>query len=139
MKLFFDTNVVLDLLAAREPFFRDACLVHSLCARGAHEGIVADFTFCTIAYVLRREKTVEEMRAALRGIHDILSVVPVGPRAIADAIASFRGDFEDEVQLRSALAAGADAILTRDKAGFSHAPIPVMTPTEFLGSASPSR
>ena len=58
MKLFFDTNVVLDLLAAREPFFRDACLVHSLCARGVHEGLVADFTFCTIAYVLRREKTV---------------------------------------------------------------------------------
>ena len=50
MKLFFDTNVVLDLLAAREPFFRDACLVHSLCARGVHEGLVADFTFCTIAY-----------------------------------------------------------------------------------------
>lgn len=79
MKLFFDTNVVLDLLAAREPFFRDSCLVHSLCARGVHEGLVADFTFCTIAYVLRKGKSVEEMRAALRGIHDILTVVPVGP------------------------------------------------------------
>ncbi len=135
MKLFFDTNVVLDLLAGREPFFRDSCRVHSLCARGIHEGLVADFTFCTIAYVLRREKTVEEMRKTLRGIQDILSVVPVGPRAITDAIAFFRGDFEDEVQLRAALAAGADAILTRDKVGFANATIPVMTPTEFLDSS----
>lgn len=65
-----------------------------------------------------------------------LSIVPVGPQAIADAIVNFTDDFEDEVQYRSALAARADIIVTRDKTGFGNAEIPVMTPAEFLSKCA---
>lgn len=53
---------------------------------------------------------------------------------VYDAIANFAEDFEDEVQYRAALAAGADIIVTRDKPGFVNAAIPVMSPTELLRS-----
>ena len=132
MKLYLDTNILLDMVSRREPFCRASTRVYLLCAEKVHEGLAADFTFCTIAYVLRREKSAAEMRSALRSINDVLAVVPVGPKAIAEAIANFRTDFEDEVQFRAALAAGADVIITRDKDGFANATIPVMTPTEFL-------
>ena len=132
MKLFLDTNVLIDVVARREPFFRSSCRVLSLCTRGGHEGLVADFTFCTIAYVLRKETNVEEVRKPMQSLGQMLKVMPVGPLIIADAIANFTSDFEDEVQRLCAENNGADVIITRDKDGFANVSIPVMTPTEFL-------
>ena len=42
------------------------------------------------------------------------------------------GDLEDNVSLACALAAGLDAIVTRDPRGFSGSPIPVLSPTDLL-------
>jgi hypothetical protein len=41
-------------------------------------------------------------------------------------------DFEDNLQVECAVAAGLDAIVTRDSAGFEGSPIPVLTPTELI-------
>ncbi len=41
-------------------------------------------------------------------------------------------DFEDAVQLAAAMASGLDAIVTRNGDDYTLAPIPILTPTEFL-------
>jgi len=74
----------------------------------------------------------DSLRNVLDNLQKHLLIVPVGPQAIADAIANFTNDFEDEVQYRAALAAHADILVTRDKDGFVNATMPVMTPAEFL-------
>ena len=87
-----------------------------------------------MVYLVRKQLNRSQLRSMLDNLQKHLSIVPVGPQAIADAIANFAEDFEDEVQYRAALAAGADIIVTRDKPGFVNAAIPVMSPTELLRS-----
>ena len=57
MRAFIDTNVIVDVVAKREPFFADSQAILALCAIGEIEGVVSDLTFCNVAYVLRRKST----------------------------------------------------------------------------------
>jgi predicted nucleic acid-binding protein len=43
-----------------------------------------------------------------------------------------RGSFEDCVQMAAARRAGADLVVTRDRAGFAAGPVPALTPAELL-------
>ena len=53
MKLFIDTNVVIDVIASREPFFASRA-VFNLCESGKTDGQISVLTFCTVSYVLRK-------------------------------------------------------------------------------------
>ena len=53
MKLFLDTNAVIDVIAGREPFPADSQAVLNLCERGKAEVSVSTLTFCMVAYILR--------------------------------------------------------------------------------------
>ena len=63
--------------------------------------MAADLTFCTVAYVMRSLLREDRLRVVLRTLLKYVSVVPVGAKAISDAIENFASDFEDEVQLRA--------------------------------------
>lgn len=132
MTVFFDTNVPLDIIARRMPFMDDSRTVVSMSGIGDVKGVATDMTFCTIAYIMRKSLRGEQLRGVLQTLHKYISIVPVNDNVMTEAIDSFVGDFEDEVQYRAALAAGADVIITRNKEDFSNSSIPVMTPTEFL-------
>lgn len=54
MKLFLDTNVVLDVLARRAPWERDAATLFSLIEAGRANGFVAPHGLATIHYLLRK-------------------------------------------------------------------------------------
>ena len=54
MKVFLDTNVILDVLAGRHPFFVDSQRVMTFCERNSGTGMASVLTFCTVAYVLQR-------------------------------------------------------------------------------------
>ena len=133
MNIFIDTNVLVDVVSMRVPFFYDSYRGFARGSNGAgNRLLVSDLAICTMAYLVRKQMDGDLLRSVLDNLQKHLSIVPVGPRAIADAIANFTKDFEDEVQYRAALAAHADILVTRDKDGFVNAAIPVMTPAEFL-------
>jgi predicted nucleic acid-binding protein len=54
MKLFIDTNVVIDVIASREPFVFDSRAIFNLCESGKADGQISALTFCTVSYVLRK-------------------------------------------------------------------------------------
>ena len=132
IKLFLDTNVVLDVLAAREPFLADSLIVFSLCESGEAEGCASALTFCTVSYILRKFVTPVTMRGKLRDLRNVLMPVELSASLLDMAMASSLPDFEDAVQFYSAVQSGADYIISRDKRHFPQDSIPVLTPTEFL-------
>lgn len=132
MRAFIDTNVIVDVVAKREPFFADSQAVLALCATGDLEGIVSDLTFCNVAYVLRKALGNAQLRNGLRVLKNHLTVVPIGEVAITAALESETTDFEDAVQLEAALANQADVIVTRNVRHFNNSPIMVCTPSELL-------
>ena len=132
MRAFIDTNVIVDVVAKREPFFADSQAVLALCATGELEGIVSDLTFCNVAYVLRKSLGNIKLRNGLRVLKNHLTIVPIGEDAITAALESETTDFEDAVQLEAARTNQADVIVTRNVRHFGNSPIRICTPSELL-------
>lgn len=132
MRVFLDTNVLIDYAAQRPPFCQAANAIFQL-ARMKHIEICASsLTFVTMVYVLRKQVTKEDMYRCLRGITSLVSVTEVGQLEIYSAIRAEWNDFEDAVQYYSSLPGTIDAIITRNKKDFESSDIPLMTPEEFL-------
>ena len=132
MRAFLDTNVIIDVLAAREPFFRDSQRVVDYCERHSGSGFLSSLTFCTVAYVLRKSVGREELPTKLKTLRKIFGVLSVTAGSVDWAIDSPMSDFEDAMQYESAFAAKMDMIVTRDKSGFAGAEMPVLSPSEFV-------
>ena len=132
MKLFLDTNVVIDVIAAREPFVADSTAVFNLCETGKVEGIISALTLCTISYILRKYVTPGTMRTKLQQFRNVLTPVDLSVSLLDKALASSISDFEDAVQFYTAVYSEADYIITRNAKHFPSNHIPVLSPTDYL-------
>lgn len=132
MKVFLDTNVLIDYAAQRPPFCQAANAIFQL-ARMKHIEICASsLSFVTMVYVLRKQVTKEDLYRCLRGITSYVFITEVGQLEIHSAIRAEWNDFEDAVQYYSSLPKKIEAIITRNKKDFKSSNIPLMTPEDFL-------
>ena len=135
MKVFFDTNVLIDVLAKREPFYTDSASLWTLAERRAIEGLVSAISFTNIYYIVRRLSQLKQARRALVLLRDTFTPVACDADIIRRAIDAPFKDFEDAVQHMSAVQAGAACLVSRNPDHFSSAEeVPVLTPSEFLAA-----
>jgi predicted nucleic acid-binding protein len=85
MKLFIDTNVVVDYLSQRQPFFKDAEKIFLL-SKGKYELCISSLSFTTIYYILHKLKDKEELLSLLDDLQNIMNVLPVDGEIINQAI-----------------------------------------------------
>ena len=132
-KLFLDTNIVIDLLDKREPFWHDAMTLFSLAYNKQVQLIVSPITFAIVSYLLRKHEE-ETLRSLLSTFRQLAHVSTTDELVVDDSLASEFKDFEDAMQYYTALRAKATAIITRNGDDFKSSQIPVMTASEFLAS-----
>lgn len=132
-RLFLDTNIVVDLLAKREPFYKDAVRLFTMAYNKQVELVVAPISYTTASYLLRHHGS-EGVRNLLANFRQLSHVATTDERVIDDSIASLFADFEDAVQYYTALKVKADVIITRNVDDFALAKLPVMTAAEYLAS-----
>jgi hypothetical protein len=72
-----------------------------------------------------------DAHAAVRVCLQTLEIIPTDRAALEAAQARAGSDFEDNLQIASAVHAGADALVTRDPRGFTGSPIPVLSPADL--------
>ena len=137
LRLFLDTNVLLDVLMRREPFYGSSARVWTLAETGTHHGFVSAVSFIDVYHLLRKHGGDDRAHQSLHLIRSVFRPVEVDTRLLDEALAvsggDFEdGDFEDTVQLRSALRCGADYLVTRDRDGFQSAPVSIVTADELL-------
>lgn len=132
MRLFLDTNVALDVLARREPWFHDSATVLSLLESDEFDGIVAAHSITTLHYLCSRELGRDRATSALIDLLKLVSVAPLDQDMILKAIALGWPDVEDAIQMLSADHAGADFLVTRNASDFKSSSVPVVTPSELL-------
>ena len=111
---FVDTDIVLDLLARREPFYEAAARLFSLAETGNISLSVSSLTFANLFYILRKQVSAKHAHEALRNFKQLVTVLPVDDATIEQALKAGFTDFEDAIQYFSALAAGCTALLTRN-------------------------
>ena len=132
MKLFVDTNVLLDVLARRIPWVQDSAALLSRIDTGPVRGFVAAHTFPTLHYLLSKYQGREKASAVLVELIDIVEIVPVDRSIIQEGFALGWRDFEDALQAACALRIGVDYFVTRNPRDFAALSIPVVSPPEVL-------
>lgn len=133
MKVLLDTNVVLDAVAAREPWNSAAQKIVLLTAEGEIEGFITANCLTDIYYIARKSLSDIDAREALRSIFHVFGVVDLCGTDCQAALDLPMDDYEDAVATICARKAGVQSIVTRDE-GFikSASRPPAMLPQDFL-------
>ena len=134
MRVLFDTNVALDLLLDREPFAADAERLLSLSDLGDLDGVLCADALTTVDYIAAKSLGTATTRRLLAELLRICVIVPVDRGVLESALRLDFPDVEHAVVHEAARAAGAEAIVTRDTAGFSRGSIPAVEPVELLST-----
>ena len=133
MKLLIDTNVVLDVLLRREPFFRTAAEVLNLTQRDEVREYVSASAITDIYYIANKQmKDCDAVRDLLKRLLMVVSVVAVSEREIQNALNLAWGDFEDSVQYSVALLNEMDGIVTRNPSDYQEANMRIWLPEQAL-------
>jgi len=134
-KLFIDTNIVIDLLAKRKPFYDEAAMLFTLADKQKIRLSVSALTFTNTNYILLQSKKPEEAKLILRKLKLIVQVLSLDEKIVGLSLNDndFK-DYEDALQYFTALENGVDAIITRNLKNFQKAKLPVMTASQFLKS-----
>ncbi len=134
MRVLIDTNVLLDVLMGRQPYFDIADQIIKLCSNKIIEGYMAAHTVPDMFYILRKSMSDEERREALKYMCQIVRVEGIDSYKIFSAIDNRDfSDLEDCIQEECAVAISADYIVTRNVKDFAASRIPAIMPDAFLG------
>lgn len=133
MNVFIDTNILIDLLAKREPFYQNAARISALNKQKKIKGFIAAQSFADIFYILRKDYSEEIRRRSLTDLIKVFSVVSLDAIKIKSALqnTAFR-DFEDCLQAECAAACHADYIVTRNVEDFADGKVKAITPEELI-------
>ena len=136
MKVFVDTNVLLDVLAQRKPFHSEAERVWSLAESGRIDGYVSAISFNNCYYIIHKYAGRRSAEKSIRLLRDIFSPVDLTAQVLGQAIDAGFSDFEDAIQFHSAVHARVACIITRSQDHFPRTPISILSPAEFLAAYS---
>ena len=133
MKLLIDTNVILDILRKREPFFEDSYQAIRTAIDNNDECNISVTAATDIFYILRKAlQSAEQAKEYLGSLARLAEFTDVLAVDALDALSSEVADYEDAVVEAVADRIGADYILTRNIKDYLNAKIPAVTPTELL-------
>ncbi len=132
-RVLVDTDVILDLLLGRQPFYPSASRLFVAFQKGRLEGHVSSLAFSNLFYLLRKEEGGgPEAIAILRKLRLVTRVLTVNERIIDLALASTFADFEDAIQYFAAAEWKLEAIVTRNRRDYKASKIAVVNAEECL-------
>ena len=139
MNVLIDTNVAIDVLTQREPFFKHSQLVLLASEQKYINGFISASSITDIFYIIN--KCIKDKKATRELIkkHFIgtIKIATVDSNIIFEALDTEWDDFEDCVQYIVGESISADYIVTRNPKDFENANIKVVTPEEFLNIIAP--
>lgn len=131
MKVLLDTNVILDVWLAREPFWRDSASVLAKAETRKIEGWISPTTITTLHYLGRKAIGEKKTRELIRKLIKICKVGKMSKETFSRALESGVSDFEDAVIESVAIGCGIDVIATRNISDFRKSQIPAKEPSEI--------
>jgi predicted nucleic acid-binding protein len=134
-RIFLDTNILIDLLSRRIPFYEEAALLFSMADKKQIELFVSSLTIANTSYVLLRQMDPSKAKSVLGKLRLILGILPLDDKIIGLTLNddTFQ-DFEDGLQYFTALENGMDLILSRNLKDFRNSRLPVLTARQFIES-----
>lgn len=138
MKILLDTNIIVDILSQRSPFFEDSFNLLNTIYDQNHIPCVSASAVTDIVYILR--KYITDKKKLLDTVKDFLKLVAILPttqHTVSSAFLLNFDDYEDAVQLQVAIENKISRIITRNQKDFRSHIVATQTPKEFLQEQEP--
>lgn len=130
MKVFVDTNVLVDFVCRRAPFADAAKLLFAHGFLGEYALKVSALSFVNSIYISKKYKV--DVKPYLRRISTFVEVVDLSGDVVVEMLSSEWKDYEDACQNEAAVLSCCDCIVTRNKKDFLESLVPVYTVEEFF-------
>lgn len=131
MKVLIDTNILLDVLTDREPFYENSAVVWSLSEKNIIEGFISAISVNNVYYITKKlndEKTAGSLVDKILKDFKIISLT----HEILKLARTKKGDYEDLIQYFSALQNGCDYLTTRNLKDFPKKGIEIIEPSSLI-------
>jgi predicted nucleic acid-binding protein len=132
MRVFVDTNVVLDVLCDRQPFAGPAKALFTKIESGEIQASLSATTFTTIFYLARKQLGTDAAREAVSNLLRLFDICAVDGLILETALHRPFKDLEDAVQDVTAATAGISVIITRNGRDFALSERTIIDPESFL-------
>lgn len=131
--LFVDTNILIDLIADRQPFSKFAIELFELAEKKRVRLYTSSHSYATTHYLLKKYLSEKELREILLSLLDFVTIIPIDFAVIKKSLLSQHKDFEDAIQIFAAnTITTLDFIVTRNLKDFKDTGITVLPPDEVL-------
>ncbi len=135
-RVFIDTNIMLDFLGERHPYYEPIAKIATLSDKGKLKMVVSPLSSATVNYLLSKYENPKSAIEKLRKFKVISEISIVDEHIVEKALNSEFSDFEDALQYFSATASNCDIIITRNAKDYRQSLLPIMSANEFWESLS---
>jgi predicted nucleic acid-binding protein len=132
VKVLLDTNVILDVWLAREPFWRDSAKLLAKIERKEIHGVICPTTVTTLHYLAKKALGEEKARNLINSLLKISKIGRVSQESFIKALESEIKDFEDAVIESVAIIEAVDYIATRNLKDFRKARVDAKEPAYLI-------
>ena len=137
MRAILDTNVVVDVLQRREPWFQDGAVIFRAIANKQVTGCltakqIADLYFFSRKQFKGEENVDPRARQVVGKILSFFELIDTLGIDCQNALGINNGDYEDAILIESAARAGVEYIVTRNPAHYKTSSVQVYSPAEFV-------
>lgn len=132
MKIFLDTNVILDFLLEPRAHHETAADFIRTAMHANHPLVMSTSQATDVYHTVKKALGPDQTRHVLRRVFQICELYPTSETACVAALDSPLSDYEDAVQVEVAREARCDYIVTRDLRGYGSSPVPFIDPAGYL-------
>ncbi len=134
MKIVIDTNVLLDAIVNREPFYQEAQHIFNLILDSKVEGFITANSITDIYYIAKKNMNHDDLHNTMRSLFTLFSIIDVLGDDCKTALDFPLEDYEDALLVVCGSKVMIDHIITRDKEFIDKADssVSVITPAELL-------
>lgn len=132
-RILIDTNVLLDYLLERDPFFEAAKEVILSCINGKAKGCIAAHSIPNMFFILRKDYDAKERREILLNLCKIFDVEGIDKTKLIAGLENENfSDFEDCLQMECAKSYKADYIVTRNVSDYETSEVKAIMPKDYV-------
>ena len=130
--IFVDSDVILDVLEKREPFYSYSAQILTLGDEKKIKLVTTSLVFSNVYYLLRKHLGIDKAKESLRKLRVIVDVISVNAKEVDLALNSEMSDFEDALQYFTAMNSKIGFIITRNVRDYKNPKLIVQTPQEYI-------
>lgn len=135
MLALIDTNIVLDALQKREPFYSTSNDVMLATANGMFDACVSSSCVTDIYYLLHKTNHDSKLsKQILSNLFEFVTIIDTNDSDCKLALASKIKDYEDAIISQAAYRNNVDIIVTRNKKDFKNSKVQAILPEELLNN-----